>query len=173
MIEHPDIFKFLKPYYKQKLSSTFVKELIDCSLAVDGTKGGLLLGAPHDYPDKRDVTCGIAVAVKDGIGFMIAGEFEGFEYMLNEGAASDLSMRHNDYNKDEDLEEVFEEYIPGKDIITIDLRLDQGLYKMKSKILVINSIDKILLANRCSSKKHLSLYNNLNKKWSQFTDPLF
>ena len=66
-------------YYKMKYSLAQMEEYLQTGKAIDATMGGLILGRSHDEG-------GIYFWVKENDYYILEGEVEGYEYILNFGA---------------------------------------------------------------------------------------
>ncbi len=155
--------KIKRPFVGDVLTSEFVKKLLADGIVVDGRTGGILIGAEHDVPDDPEIAGGIMVIQKEGDKFVIKKEFEGLEYLLNSFAAQENAKFQEEINNPDDHYDFVDYEIPVG-IKTIDLTLNDKEYKMKSKILFVDSVIGVSLTNRGSTKKHLDLLDDMNKK---------
>ncbi len=158
-----NLLKIKRPNVGDVLSIELVKQLMADGIVVDGRTGGLLIGADHDEQDDPEIAGGIMVIQKEGDKFVIKKEFEGLEYLLNSFAAQENAKFQEEINNPDDLNDFADYEIPAG-IKTIDLTLNDKEYKMKSKVLFVDSVIGVSLTNRGSTKKHLYLLDNMNKK---------
>lgn len=149
--------KIKRPNVGDVLSAEFVKQLLADGIVVDGRTGGLLIGAEHDDPDGTEIAGGIMVIQQEGDHFTIKKEFEGLEYLLNAFAAQENSTAQAKINDPEDHKDFSDYEIPAE-VKIIDLTLNDSSYKMKSKILFVDTVSGVSLTNRGSTK-------NISKPW--------
>ena len=144
--------------YKQFYDFNSVERYISMGLAIDGTKGGLLLGHPHSNG-------GIPVLIKYAEGYRLMAEFEGQEYLLNPGVSKDLTDKLRLINKhDSDIQLGLKQPTDLSGITTIDCFTDSDIYT--SKFLLIDSRGKQFLINKYSTWRHLKTLEDINNSVS-------
>lgn len=163
-----DYFQNVPDLFMHEISDSDFQKLKADGYVVDGSKGGLLIGASHGDIFSHEYTGeGILVVTKIEGKYKICGEYEGGEYLLNKAAACDGGFDQATYNNSDDLDG-YTESEPPPDISKLDLRLDKS-GRIKSKLLFLDNPDKYSLTNRGSTQKHLEVLDKQNKKWEQFS----
>lgn len=104
---------------------------------------------------------------------MVVREIEGYEYLLNQLAASDVGFVASQYNNPDDASAPFTSYQLQSGLMTLDASLPAGTGRLKSKIILIDDFEKYHLVNRVSTQKNQKELNEQNQKWSEFCSSIF
>lgn len=127
-----------------------MNEYLKNGLAIDATMGGLILGKSHDNG-------GIYFWVKRGEVFVLEGEVEGFEFVMNQGATHYFSKTTDRFHQPELHKHEFIDYEPDRNIKLLDTR------SLKfPKFLLFNS-GGFSIINKWSTKGYLNTLNEMNK----------
>lgn len=102
-------------YYKQKYSLAQINEYLKTGKAIDATMGGLILGRSHSEG-------GIYFLVKENDNYVLEGEVEGYEYIMNYGATLFFSETNQRFHQNQKNVFSFNEYSPDPDIKILDTR---------------------------------------------------
>jgi hypothetical protein len=146
-------------YYKQKFSYHFVNQLLQEGFAVDGTRGGLVLGRSHAQG-------GVYFLIDFGTCYKLMGELEGFEYLLNIASSYLTRKSFHDFNNSvRDRETPLIDYEPESHIRTIDTYLPEKS-KHGAKFILIEGRGAQSIVNKHSTKRHLQWIDEINQKYT-------
>ena len=137
-------------FYGMRYSLNEMDELIKKGLAIDGTLGGLILGRSHDDG-------GIYFWTKEDSFYVLKGEVEGFEYILNFGATKYYSKITDRFHCYDEHKNDFVEYIPPAGIKILDTRTD-----FEPKFLLFD-FDDFSIINKYSTKGYLKTIDTMNR----------
>jgi hypothetical protein len=122
-----------------------------------------LIGPPHDKYGRTYMNAGIKFLFELEHGFELHGEVEGFEYIVSRESASIYRNLLSEiqtpelYNRN-----AFTEYEFDKSIMTIDATTpDEKLYH--SKFIILDTMGGFAIIDKCSTKKHLKIIDNINR----------
>ncbi len=142
--------------YRQFYDFNSVERYISMGLAIDGTKGGLLLGHPHSNG-------GIPVLIKYADGYRLMAEFEGQEYFLNPGASNNFTNKLFEINQSKtDKLLGLKQPTDLSGITVIDCFTDSDVYI--SKFLLIDARGSQFIVNKYSTWKNLRTLEELNNE---------
>lgn len=133
-----------------KFSIEKVQEYLENGRAIDATMGGLILGRSHDEG-------GIYFLVKKGDQYVLEGEVEGYEYILNFGATKFYSKSCDRFHQYENHKHDFVDYSPPSGVTLLDTK-SEG----EPKFLIFNS-DTFSIINKYSTKGYLITIDQMNK----------
>ncbi|TPN87411.1 hypothetical protein [Aquimarina algicola] len=125
-------------------------EYLKNGLAIDATMGGLILGKSHSQG-------GIYFWVKRDNVFVLEGEVEGYEYIMNQGASHCFSESTYRFHQPELHKHDFIDYEPDLNIKLLDTR-DLG----DPKFLLFDS-GGFSIINKWSTKGYLKTIDEMNK----------
>lgn len=137
-------------YYGMKYSLETMKSFKDEGRAIDATLGGLVLGRSHSQG-------GIYFWVKKENFYVLEGEVEGYEYILNFGATNYYSKSTDRFHKYEEHKHDFKEYEPPTHIKLLDTR-----QPIDAKFLLFE-IGGFSIINKYSTKGYLNTIDQMNK----------
>lgn len=137
-------------YYKMKYSLATMEEYLKNGKAIDATKGGLILGRSHDEG-------GIYFWIKEDDYYVLEGEVEGYEYIMNFGATKYYSKSCERFHQYENHKHDFVEYIPSSDITLLDTR-----HGVEPKFLLFDD-NGFSIINKYSTKGYLNTIDQMNK----------
>lgn len=138
-------------YYKKPFTPEEINRMINAGLAIRADDGGLVLGPSHNDG-------GIKFLVKMGDKYLLEGELEGYEYILNLGATFDSGDFFSILNNHAEHSTLnFEEYEPALDIMILDCRDIP-----KPKYLVFEQ-GGFGIVNKFSTKGYLASLNQINR----------
>lgn len=137
-------------YYGMKYSTATMENYMAEGKAIDATLGGLILGRSHNQG-------GIYFWVKKEESYVLEGEVEGFEYILNFGATNYYSKSMHWFHKYEEHKHDFKEYTPPSHIKLLDTR-----QAIDAKFLLFD-IGGFSIINKYSTKGYLNTIDQMNK----------
>lgn len=137
-------------YYKMKYSLAQMEEYLNKGRAINANMGGLILGRSHDDG-------GIYFWVKKGDYYILEGEVEGYEYILNFGATNFFTESTKRFHQSENHKHNFEEYLPSSNIKTLDTRNDP-----EPKFLLFD-YNSFSIINKHSTRGYLNSIDQMNK----------
>ena len=140
-------------YYKMERSIEEMDKLIENNQAINATFGGLVMGDSHDDG-------GIYFWIKKGNSYVLEGELEGFEFILNFGATNYFQKATERFHQPDLHKPDFSEYTPDQEIKLIDTRSLKYL-----KYLIFES-GGFSIINKYSTKGYLKTLDRLNKATS-------
>jgi hypothetical protein len=144
-------FSDMYHYYEMPFSFEEVDRLLKEGKAVEATMGGLILGRSHDEG-------GIYFLVKRDGRYVLEGEVEGYEYILNLGATWFYEKStHIFHQHEKHTTPVFDIYEPAPHIVTIDARHPDG-----AKYILFET-GGFSIMNRYSTKGYLETLDRMNK----------
>ena len=120
-------------------------------LAINGTRGGLVMGNSH-------IEDGIHFFVRYDDKYLLKGNMEGFEFILNCVAAEYWAkITPLFHNFQEYVYDDFKEYVPNEEILLIDTR------KLENPKYIFFEYGNFEIINRGSTKDFLGTLDELNK----------
>jgi hypothetical protein len=125
-------------------------EYLKNGMAIDATMGGLILGDSHDDG-------GIYFWVKRGNVYVLEGEVEGFEYIINQGATYCFSNITDRFHQAELHKHDFVDYEPD-----LNIKLLDTTSLKKPKFLLFDS-GGFSIVNKWSTKGYLKTIDEMNK----------
>lgn len=133
-----------------KWSEEIVKKKINSGLAIDATYGGLILGRSHNEG-------GIYFWIREKNDYVLEGEVEGYEYILNFGATK-YYKKISDRFHQHDLHEKFgfDNYQPDESIMLLDCR-------GKERIHLIFEVGGFAIINKYSTRGYLHTLDKMNR----------
>lgn len=137
-------------YYKMEFSLDKMNEYIKNGRAIDASLGGLILGNSHDDG-------GIYFWVKRGDVYVLEGEVEGYEYILNFGATNYYSKSTERFHKYELHKHDFTNYEPDRRIKILDTR------SLKEPNFLLFDSGGFSIINKYSTKGYLQTIDAMNK----------
>lgn len=138
-------------FYDMRLNAADMERYVKSGLAVHARSGGLLVGRSHEEG-------GILFWIKDGNDYVLKGEVEGYEYILNGGASSYFSEYLGLFNNHvEHAVDTFKIYLPDPIVSIIDTREDE-----EAKFLLFDHQD-FWIVNKHSTKGFLKTLNEMNR----------
>ena len=138
---------FLGQYFSDKE----VQELLDKGLAVDGRKGGLVIGQSHKEGHIS------MLAKQDGYGYKFTGHIEGYEYVINSYASNLYYTYCEQFNKSIERNFHLEYNRNPKGITIIDCYTN---IKGKSKFILMDKGHWVI--NTHSTEKYLFYLEQIN-----------
>jgi hypothetical protein len=136
-----------------KRSIDEMNEFIKKKQAIDATYGGLVLGNSHDEG-------GIYFWVKRGDYYVLEGELEGFEFILNLGANDYFKKATERFHQPELHKNDYTKYIPSKEIKLLDTR------KLNYPNYLLFESGGFAIINKYSTKGYLKTLDKMNKATS-------
>ena len=138
-------------FYDMFLPLSTMKDYVDKDRAINGTKGGIILGPSHDEGGIK-----IWQRTTEGDGYKLKGEIEGFEYILNPGASHCFRNIFSIINKpDEHKYDNWEDYDIPNTISIIDTRRTS-----EPKFILLDF--NFSIVNKYSTKCYLSTIDRMN-----------
>lgn len=142
-------------YYQQVISFSELQELHDDGAIVDGRLGGLILGPSH-------AEGGIYFMFAYSYGFVLFGEVEGYEFIVNrESNAKNKSEIARINNIQRDASNDFAPFFVDDSIRTIDARCANPKYA--AKYILLDMLGGFAIVNKHSTKLHLDKLNLINQ----------
>jgi hypothetical protein len=146
---------------KLLLTLTDLEPLVQAKKIVDGTRGGLILGNLHSEGGIKVIR-----QYQNEELYEVIAEFEGWEYILNPYATyKECELLTKINSEFVGFKETFREYEIPTDIDILDTRATSGEGKDLNKLILLGEYSQFII-NKHSTKKHLHLLNELNKKGS-------
>jgi len=137
-------------YYGMKYPLTTMDNYKKEGRAIDATLGGLILGRSHDEG-------GIYFWVIRDDFYVLEGEVEGFEFILNFGATGYYSKSTDRFHKHDRHKTDFINYDPPSHIKVLDTR-----HSIEPKFLLFDS-GGFSIINKHSTKGYLNTLDEMNK----------
>ncbi|QCR23765.1 hypothetical protein [Pontibacter sp. SGAir0037] len=135
-----------------------VKRFLDSGDAVDGTKGGLLIGRSHEEG-------GIPILMRYNDAYKVVAEIEGQEYIFNAAASAHFRERLKILNNPsyDGQWTTIGETIPDH-VTKIDCTINPNTYsQFETKYLVLDGRHTYFVINKYSTWRHMELLDQLNK----------
>ncbi len=140
-------------YYKMKRTIEEMNDFISNNQAIDATYGGLVLGKSHDDG-------GIYFWVKRGEYYVLEGELEGLEFILNLGANDYFKNAIERFHQPKLHELDYSNYEPDNKIKVLDTR------KLNYPNYLLFETGGFAIINKFSTKGYLNTLNQMNNSTS-------
>lgn len=138
-------------FYDMFFSLSTMEEYLKKGWAINGTKGGIILGPSHD-----DGGIKMWQRTTEGNGYRLKGEVEGYEYILNPGASHCFDNIFSSINKyGEHKHDNWEDYEIPENITFMDTRR-----AVEPKFILLDATFSIV--NKFSTKCYLQTIEQMN-----------
>lgn len=137
-------------FYKMRYPLKTMEDYIKKGLAIDATMGGLIIGRSHDEG-------GIYFWVKENDHYVLDGEVEGFEYILNFGATNYYSKITDRFHQHGEHKHDFVAYNPPSHIKILDT-----IHPIEPRFLLFDC-GGFSIINKYSTKGYLDTIDEMNK----------
>jgi hypothetical protein len=137
-------------WYKMQYSLAKMSDLVIKGQALDANLGGLVLGKSHSEG-------GIYFWVKRGNVYVLEGELEGYEYVMNFGATNYFNKCMDRFHQPELHKHNFKNYKPSKNIKLLNT------LKLKEPRFLLFDSGGFSIINKYSTKGYLQTIDEMNK----------
>ena len=137
-------------FYGMRYPLTTMEDYIKKNWAIDATLGGLIIGRTHDEG-------GIYFWVKKDGFYVLEGEVEGYEYIINFGATNYYSKITDRFHQHDQHKRDFVDYDPPSHIKLLDTR-----HNLEPRFLLFD-FGGFSIINKYSTKGYLNSIDEMNK----------